>query len=249
MLAWHRLWTDSTQHSLLQHGQHLKDLTLDSFDNPTDFDGDLSPMTSLERLEISNSNFAITIWPTGLRTLKFDNDLVLELGERDSPPDYLADLTHLECRQIEDVLRLLGPGGDGLPFKRDMISLICSYFVSVSDLAEEQSQYINAKVVLGSERMKNLQHLSLLYQGHMDNVIVPIITKHLLQLESVDFRHSNITGYGVKQLVLNLPKLKSMRLDSCDNLSYDAVEWARSRGIHTTYLKPEMVTCKRVRYG
>lgn len=55
------------------------------------------------------------------------------------------------------------------------------------------------------------------------------------KLERVSLAESYITGVSVKALVLGLPNLKFLDITNCDRIGYDAVEWARSRGIKVVF--------------
>lgn len=61
-------------------------------------------------------------------------------------------------------------------------------------------------------------------------------------LVSIEMSHCKITGIGVKSLITGLPHLKLLKLEACDTISADAIEWAREQGVrvlHTLEVMPK----------
>ena len=67
----------------------------------------------------------------------------------------------------------------------------------------------------------------------LDDEVVVLIANNLPRLRILSLEGSLITGVGVKALVLKPgDKLEMLDVRKCDHLSHDAVEWARSKGVH-----------------
>ena len=49
----------------------------------------------------------------------------------------------------------------------------------------------------------------------------------------------SITGIGIKALVNSLPRLERIDLAHCENISPDAITWARGTGVTTTTTSAE----------
>jgi hypothetical protein len=53
-------------------------------------------------------------------------------------------------------------------------------------------------------------------------------------LSSVHLAACDVTGVGIKELVINHPGLKYLELEKCEKISPDALEWAESLGVRVT---------------
>lgn len=103
---------------------------------------------------------------------------------------------------------------------------------------------------------------SLIQDGFLKNVIqlslaglpvndacVELLATNLHHLKCLDLSSTRVTGVGVKALVLRpTVKLERLNLMLCTSVSVDAVHFARSHGIQTTYCFPETLkNAKKVR--
>jgi hypothetical protein len=67
-------------------------------------------------------------------------------------------------------------------------------------------------------------------------------------LEYVEFSGLKITGIAVKELCLHTKIIELVLLDCCD-ISADAIEWARARGVMVMVKHSEPKTGRRIRHG
>ncbi len=67
-----------------------------------------------------------------------------------------------------------------------------------------------------------------------------ILAKHVLSIKTLCLERTNITGVGVKALVIALKdKLEFLRLDECYKCSADANDWALATGVKTSFKFPD----------
>lgn len=83
----------------------------------------------------------------------------------------------------------------------------------------------------GLERLKNLEHLCLRDSYRFDDNIALVIASTLKDLRFFAAPACNISGFGVKRLVSELPSLRFLDFDRCLNISGDAIEWTRAQGV------------------
>lgn len=50
-------------------------------------------------------------------------------------------------------------------------------------------------------------------------------------LSSLEVTFANMTGVGVRTLVLSLPRLRSLNFHGCPGISPDAIQWAKEKGL------------------
>lgn len=89
--------------------------------------------------------------------------------------------------------------------------------------------------LLQHPRLKALEALSFPRCVGLDDEGADIIASaKLVKLRTVDLTAADVTGIGVKALVQGL-SLETLVLNDCRNVSPDAVEWARSKGVTVKY--------------
>lgn len=75
---------------------------------------------------------------------------------------------------------------------------------------------------------------------NIDDEIAMLIAKSLSRLKNLDLAWTNITGVGVKALVVGLQgRLEHLGLDGCHSTSIDAVELARAMGVKVAFGFPD----------
>ena len=84
----------------------------------------------------------------------------------------------------------------------------------------------------------------------VDDAVAKVLALNLAQLRVVDVAFTKITGVGVKALCLKSGNgLERLNLQHCTGVSFDAVEWARGKGVEVLYSFPETGKGKKIRLG
>lgn len=100
-----------------------------------------------------------------------------------------------------------------------------------------QAQDIRSLILDGF--LKNVNQLSLAGLP-VDDECAELLANNLHHLKFLDLASTRVTGVGVKALVLRpSDKLERLNLMLCSLVSIDAVAFARSHGIQTSYGFPE----------
>lgn len=115
------------------------------------------------------------------------------------------------------------------------------------DLLENQSRLVRLSLglspisdghsllaILQNQRLSDLRELSIT-GGPLDDIGAELICQNLPHIVRIDLSSTRITGVTVRGLVESLRKLKWLKLEFCDGVSPDAIEWARERGIIVSY--------------
>jgi hypothetical protein len=89
-------------------------------------------------------------------------------------------------------------------------------------------------------RLKELVELHITYSISGDT-IAETLANTLTHLQRLHVKNVQLTGVGVKQIVLANKSLKFLELSGCESVSPDADEWVRSRGIEVvrTFMEPK----------
>ena len=93
---------------------------------------------------------------------------------------------------------------------------------------------------LPSNKLLNVVELDL-GTCQVDDDLAELIADGLPALKRVSLRSTNITGVGVKSFITHsmdsdgLSRLEFLGLDHCSRCSADAIEYARSKGVETSY--------------
>ncbi|PSK53748.1 F-box/TPR repeat protein pof3 [Elsinoe australis] len=133
---------------------------------------------------------------------------------------HLPLLERLTCRTMQDVEVLLSDGGEEVGRKLTHLA------IPAAELAVDWKTS-----TLMSDRLRDVKELKLFGARHVDDDLVPVILLKMKDLEVIDLSHSDVTGVGIKGLVVGCKRLKKLGVACCNDLGMDAVEWARTKGI------------------
>ena len=209
---------------------------------------DFSSATQLEKLDLHDADLS---WfprlPSSLRTLDISNPNFIATGwHAPSLTPQLPNLQHLfmasffercpDDNAYHAAVTLLAPSRGGLEtldmssFAFDDEQLCILFEVGLLD---------NLSTLIASRVTKANDH------------VAELIAQRLQRLTVLDLSHTGVTGVGVKALVLKQGvKLQQLNLNHCREVSIDAVEFARSQGIHVDFFFPDNLKYgKRIRYG
>ena len=205
---------------------NVRDLTLANWHLP--HNSPLSPpnfatLHKLESLDISGVDMAFPLeLPSSIHTLNI-NKVQLRSGmvEWEAPRLVrfsMAHDTYLISMWLADILH---------SNRGNLIYLDASatlYHPTIyADLLAEQG-YL--------EKVEELK----LNNCNVDDKVAIAIAEHCPVLRRLSLANTQITGVGVKAIVTALEgKLEYLNLDGCRNTSYDAVEWARSKGVRVAF--------------
>lgn len=206
-------------------------------------DWDFSVNPQLQRLDITNNqNIIFPRLPPSLLTLDLSNcipsPLLDDLGLANVMDSSLPEMKSLSLSSYHSMepnrlLALLSLGKG----KLELLNLKnCNL----------QAQDISSLIQDGF--LKNVIQLNLAGLP-VNDACAELLATNLPYLKFLDLSSTRVTGVGVKALVLR-PSIKLERLDlmQCSSVSVDAVEFARSHGIHITYGFPEILKkAKKVR--
>ena len=97
-------------------------------------------------------------------------------------------------------------------------------------------------------RLQELEELSLIDDVSLVDQRISAIVESLPKLRYLNLSGSKVTGVGVKE-ALKLKHLERLVLDDCRDLGFDAVEWAREKGVQVQYRMNEKAAGgSKVRY-
>ena len=83
--------------------------------------------------------------------------------------------------------------------------------------------------------LKEVEELKLNY-CNVDDEVAIAIAENLPVLKRLSLANTQVSGVGVKAIVTALEgQLDYLNLDGCKNTAYDAVEWARSKGVRVAF--------------
>lgn len=81
-----------------------------------------------------------------------------------------------------------------------------------------------------------VEELNLNNCSNVDDEFATLIAENCSALERLSLKNSGVSGVGVKAIVTALEgKLEYLNLNGCIHTSYDAVEWARSKGVRVAF--------------
>ncbi|GAM83079.1 hypothetical protein ANO11243_010650 [Dothideomycetidae sp. 11243] len=228
------------QRVIIEHASMLKELRLNDWHSASDqLPIDFSRLTSLEHLEYGEGFEMPVNIPQSLTTLNQEKIPYLWTV---SPTYICPHLRHVACHDLQTLKALLGEDGNVGASKLQSLK--------VSQLDPEETDWKTSPLL--SDRLTELHELALLSSRKVDDGLVPVLIERMTKLEFIDLSYSDITGYGVKQLVANLPNLKKLLLKYCNDLSSDAVEWARTQRIKIEGASAWSIvgkSARSVRYG
>lgn len=90
------------------------------------------------------------------------------------------------------------------------------------------------QAILRNPRLSDLTELSVT-GGPLDDIGAAMIAQLFPKIIRLDLSYTRITGVAVRALVDSLRRLRWLKLEFCDGVSPDAIEWAREKGILVTY--------------
>lgn len=137
-------------------------------------------------------------------------------------------------------LRLSGSGIFSLPAAQALLSNQESSTAIPSKLS---SLTVNSMMITGGEvncliSEPRLEHITSLGLGScqmVDDSNAMMIAKTTKRLRKLDLSRTQVSGVGVRVVVEGLPDLHSLNLNGCVQVSGDAVDWARSKGLSVDY--------------
>ena len=75
-----------------------------------------------------------------------------------------------------------------------------------------------------------------LKNNDVDDEVAIAISKYMPALKRLSLANTRVSGVGVKAIVTALEgSIDYINLDNCNNTAYDAVEWARSKGVNVAF--------------
>jgi hypothetical protein len=81
------------------------------------------------------------------------------------------------------------------------------------------------------DKCPNVEELSIPAGGVDANTFGDELSTRLRNVRSLRLQSTNVTGVTLRPIVERLPRLEFIDLRWCENLSGDAVQWARSKGV------------------
>lgn len=132
---------------------------------------------------------------------------------------------------------------------RDLEASPRSQLRKLSTLESSYADRTDIANLLSHPRMKGIETLSFARTvGIDDDVVAGLASSKLERLREVDLTGTDLSGVGVKCLVSML-NLSSLVLNDCRNVSPDAVEWARSKGVAVQHrMSNNLAGGRKVRY-
>lgn len=229
--------------SILAHGTQLVHLDVENF-----YHIDIDPNarlvfdmshTKLESLAVRSFDLPLS-FPRSLKRLRY-HAAIGSLQNADVRY-HLPNLEIVECSTAEHLFILLENPAD--PSSCDPMPLVS---VKMHTTYVESEAFARAMRVPHC-RLPKLRELVFKQLKDTDDAFVPIITQ-LKSLERLSLSSSDITGYGVKRLITELPLLKHLDISGCKEVFADAIAWARgskTRVICTD--EPPVQKGRRVRF-
>lgn len=206
-----------------------------------------SSLHKLEYLDISGSTGSLQPdLPVTLRSLNMSN-CVIGHTTPIFQSQILPTLSTLIVENYENVPRLpfFPPGLLRMieASKGVLQTLDLSGFTAIMNNGNNE---VSSLVTSGS--LTGVEKLRLSKIPKIDDALVILIAETLQQLKSLDLACTEVTGVGVKALLISLgSKLEWLGLDECHHTSIDAVELARSMGVKVSYKFPDSKGGKKIR--
>lgn len=249
----------------------------DGFDHSHFFERIADHYPRLQTLIVRQEKVSLQVLPVGLRNceqlrhfgfhMKFHGfqqfDLpsgltTLELGCQVAP-SMISELPMLQTLRIEgrsryaDIVQLLNktitpePVSSVLEPEIVQPSLLRTLAITEAHCNDSNDM----ELLISHPRLKALESLYFARSSGIDDDSAAMIALAKLdKLRSIDLAATDLTGIGVKVLVSSL-NLDTMILSDCRNVSSDAVDWARSKGVAVKYRmssNTHTASGRRVRY-
>jgi F-box/TPR repeat protein Pof3 len=212
---------------------------------------DLSGLTQLSTLDLlievlyanriilppTIKSLAIGTWRRR-HTQFFDDDPMLEPLQWSLP--FLEELricaAEVPFDNLELALRTRGPPDTQRP------TLLHTLSMTASDVNSR-----TARQTLSHPRLAELRHLSLECCHGVDDSYLSAVASSLKKLQSLNVSGTEVTGAGIKQIVDN--GLKKLVANNCRFVGLDAIQWARTKGVHVENRNTDTTTGgKKLRY-
>jgi F-box/TPR repeat protein Pof3 len=104
------------------------------------------------------------------------------------------------------------------------------------------------KETLSHPRLAELRHLSLESCHGVNDSHLSLVATTLPKLQTLNVSGTEVTGAGVKEVVKN--GLKKLVASNCRFIGLDAIQWARTQGVHVENRNTDaMAGGRRVRHG
>jgi hypothetical protein len=152
----------------------------------------------------------------------------------------LEELQYTNCQQgpsyLEALLRtdespLQEPYVDNPSYSRLKTLRLCGSRWAASPNANQIFRSMNDyRNVLAHPRLCAVENLSIQSPELHDDAL-EIIAQNYSSLRCARFADAKITGYGIKRLILVQDKLYWIVLESCNDVSADAITWAENQGV------------------
>jgi F-box/TPR repeat protein Pof3 len=185
---------------------------------------DATAWTKLEYLDLSNTQLSrLPILPTTLRYLNVSNNILLNVDLQEETPTELPLLETFNCESTcisPDVLNALT-----MPSikKGNLKSLLIGDRLTETHLVPVANEY---------PASEDLEELSLTKMQINDARVLQILELYP-KLRKLDVSGTRVTGVAVRTFVDK--GMTSLNLDQCVDISSDAVEWARGKGVEVEY--------------
>ena len=100
-------------------------------------------------------------------------------------------------------------------------------------------KYNNLLNLIDSGYLTNIVDLTMMGVP-VDDYIMELLATKSNALRSLNVTHTEITGVGVKAIVLKEGcKLEQLNLKGCNCINFDVVEWARTQGVSILFKFPD----------
>lgn len=184
--------------------------------------------------------------PKGLTVCKLTSRFPVGL-----PASYLPLLEELQVHgsmAMEGLHVFLDPPADTNTLQ-DSVDLSEPTDLRKLSISSSDSSNSDLKRLVSSSRLKNLVSLCLMRCLDLDDSSMELVASTKFEkLRHLDLTGAALTGVGVRDLVTSL-NLDTLILNECSNVSPDAVEWARSKGVQVKYrISNGFEGRKKVRY-
>lgn len=176
----------------------------------------------LETLNISGTRCDLSRLPSSLKSFECSGKCWLRIETDENVPDDLPSLNLKRIRAPYETLLEL------VICSRNKVNFLDFGITDAMSLDDLKS----LEVALFTDKLKELYLFS---PRAMDDELIPFINATWPELKVLTLVQADITGYGVKLLIKNLKQLKILQLKHCEQVSSDAIEYARRAGIEVEY--------------
>lgn len=166
--------------------------------------------------------------PSTLRTLKIERTCRIEavcLEFFATPLPYVEELvlTGLGPVPVSKVCGMLGLADDSNAREP---SKLRKFHVRLRDFDDSRS----VQSLFQMPRLTELIELQITH-GKFDDKVAEVTANALTRLQRLHIKTGELTGVGVKKIVLANKDLRVLELNDCEFINPDADEWVRGRGI------------------